>query len=377
MAETSYRPYQPDFVSPPGETLRETIEAWDITQAALAERTGKTLKAINEIVQGKSAITPETALQLERVLGVPAGFWLNREARYQEHRARAAAAERSANDESWAKRFPVRAMERREWLPKTKGPAERVDALLGFFGVANVEAWETVWADVSARYRKARAFEGDRNALVAWLRRGEVLARAVETKPWNASEFSEILRSIRSLTVRPFAEALPEAIELCASVGVVLVVETELPKARIFGATRWLAPSRALVQLSLRYRTEDHFWFTFFHEAGHILKHGKKEFFVEDGAVRSPEEEDADRFAAEMLVPSRAMEGFRQGWMRDKASLLRFASDLGLGPGIVVGRLQHDGTIPPSHLNDLRRRIDPAAIHARTAKSAVAASEGE
>jgi len=376
MVETSYRRYQPDFVSPPGETLRETIEAWDITQAALAERTGKTVKAINEIVQGKSAITPETALQLERVLGVPAAFWLNREARYQEHRARAAAAEASKKDEIWARAFPIRAMERRGWLPSTKGSAEGVNALLTFFGVASVEAWDVVWADVAARYRKAKAFEGDREALVAWLRRGEILARDIETNPWNATGFSEALRTIRSLTAKPFDEALPEAVALCASVGVVLVVEPELPKARVFGATRWLAPSRALVQLSLRYRTEDHFWFTFFHEAGHVLKHSKKEFFVEDGTHRSPEEEEADRFAGEVLIPARALEAFRRGWMRDKASLLLFASNLGIGPGIVVGRLQHDGAIPPSHLNDLRLRIDPAGVQRQTAKSAVAATAG-
>lgn len=361
MVESPYRPYQPDFVSPPGETLRETIDAWDITQAALAERTGKTLKAINEIVLGKSAITPETALQLERVLGVPAGFWLNREARYQEFRARETAGEASAKDEAWARGFPVRAMETRGWLPSVKGSAGRVNALLGFFGVASVEAWTAVWADVAAQYRKARAFEGERKALFAWLRRGEVLARDIETRPWNAAGLTEVLRSIRAQTLQPFGAALPEVIKLCASVGVVLVVEPELPKARVFGATRWLSPARALVQLSLRYRTEDHFWFTFFHEAGHILKHGKRDVFVEDGALPSREEEEADRFAAETLVPTRSLESFCRTWNRDEASLLRFADGLGISPGIVVGRLQHDGAIPRSHLNGLRRRISSAA----------------
>ena len=361
MAETAYRPYQPDFVSPPGETLRETIEAWDITQAALAERTGKTLKAINEIVQGKSAITPETALQLEKVLGVPAGFWLNREARFQEFKARAADDDSSSKDEAWARGFPVRAMERRGWLPSVRGSAETVNALLGFFGVASVEAWEVVWADVAAQYRKARAFEGDRKALFAWLRRGEVLARDIETRPWNAAGLAEVLHSIRSLTLQPFESALPKAITLCASVGVVLVVEPELPKARVFGATRWLSSTRALVQLSLRYRTEDHFWFTFFHEVGHILKHGKKEVFVEDGTLPSREEEEADRFAAENLIPARTVGSFLRTWRRDEASLRRFADEQGIAPGIVVGRLQHDGAIPRSHLNGLRRRITSTA----------------
>ncbi|HPA50365.1 MAG TPA: HigA family addiction module antitoxin [Thermoanaerobaculia bacterium] len=357
MAETAYRPYQPDFVTPPGETLRETIEAWDITQADLAERTGKTLKAINEIVQGKSAITPETALQLERVLSVPAAFWLNREARYQEFKARVAADEKSSKGEDWARGFPVRAMEKRGWLPAGKNPAERANALLVFFGVASVDAWEVVWGDVAAQYRKARAFEGDPKSLFAWLRRGELLARDVETKPWSAAGFTDVLRSLRSLTLRPFDCALPEAVAHCASVGVVLVVEPELPKARVFGATRWLSPTRALVQLSFRYRTEDHFWFTFFHEAGHLLRHGKKDFFVEDGTSTSREEEEADRFAAETLLPTRSLAGFLRSWRRDEASLRRFAEEQGIAPGIVVGRLQHEGAIPPSHLNGLRRRI--------------------
>lgn len=360
MVESPYRPYQPDFVSPPGETLRETIEAWDITQSALAERTGKTLKAINEIVQGKSAITPETALQLERVLGVPAGFWLNREARYRELRAREAAGEASAKDEAWVLDFPIRAMEKRGWLPSVRSSAEKLNALLGFFGVADVQAWNVVWADVAAQYRKAKAFEGERKALFAWLRRGEVLARDIETGHWNAAGLSEVLRSIRSLTLQPFESALPEAITLCASVGVVLVVEPELPKARVFGATRWLSPTRALVQLSLRYRTEDHFWFTFFHEAGHILKHGKKEVFVEAGTPLSPDEAEADRFAAETLIPARSLGRFLRSWRRDEASLRRFADEQGIAPGIVVGRLQHDGAIPRSHLNGLRRRITSA-----------------
>ncbi len=253
-------------------------------------------------------------------------------------------------------------MEKRGWLPNVKGSAERVNALLGFFGVANVEAWNVVWADVAARYRKAKAFEGDRKALFAWLRRGEVLARDVETKHWNAAGLTEALRSIRSLTLQPFDSALPQAGTLCASFGIVLVVEPELPKARVYGATRWLSPTRALVQLSLRYRTEDHFWFTFFHEVGHILKHGKKEVFVEDGTPPSREEEEVDRFAAEILIPARTLGSFLRTWRRDEASLRRFADEQGIAHGIVVGRLQHDGAIPRSHLNGLRRRItSPAA----------------
>lgn len=85
MAENQY---VPDEVSPPGETLSEVLAEHGITQADLAERTGRPRKTIDEIIKGKAAITPETAIQLERVLGVPATFWNRRERQYREHLAK-------------------------------------------------------------------------------------------------------------------------------------------------------------------------------------------------------------------------------------------------------------------------------------------------
>jgi addiction module HigA family antidote len=81
MAEIKGSSFQPNYAVPPGETLRETLEFLGMTQAQLADRTGRPKKTINEIISGKAAITAETALQLERVLGVPASFWSNLERR--------------------------------------------------------------------------------------------------------------------------------------------------------------------------------------------------------------------------------------------------------------------------------------------------------
>jgi len=86
--------YRPDIVSAPGETLLEMLEERSMTQAELAARTGRPEKTINEIVKGKAAITPDTALQFERVFGTPATFWLDRERLYQEYMARRREAER-------------------------------------------------------------------------------------------------------------------------------------------------------------------------------------------------------------------------------------------------------------------------------------------
>ena len=109
MAERDW-PYEPDYAVPPGETLAEVLEEIGIPQKELAERTGRPVKTINEIVKGKAAITPETALQLERALGVPASFWNGRERRYRELLARQREARRLQRQVTWIENFPITSM---------------------------------------------------------------------------------------------------------------------------------------------------------------------------------------------------------------------------------------------------------------------------
>ena len=80
--------YEPDFVTPPGVILEEKLEELGMSQAELAERIGRTKKTVNEIIKAKAPLLPETAIQLERVLGIPARFWTNAEANYRQWVAR-------------------------------------------------------------------------------------------------------------------------------------------------------------------------------------------------------------------------------------------------------------------------------------------------
>ena len=114
--------------------------------------------------------------------------------------------------------------------------------------------------------------------------------------------------------------------------------------------------NKAVIQLSLRYKRDDQLWFSFFHEAGHILLHGKKDVFIEDDN-KNDKEQEADNFAAEILVPQKELQQFLHSSNPSKAAIKRFASELSIAPGIVVGRLQHDGHLPHSHCNDLKRRL--------------------
>lgn len=88
MTKLIVNQYQPNFVSPPGETLLETLQEREISIGELAAKTGIPESAIAEIIGGKAAITPEIALQLERILGIPARFWHNRERHYRDYLAR-------------------------------------------------------------------------------------------------------------------------------------------------------------------------------------------------------------------------------------------------------------------------------------------------
>ncbi|MBD2774380.1 HigA family addiction module antitoxin [Iningainema tapete] len=363
MSNTIQNQYKPDYVSPPGETLQEVLEERGMSQAELAERMGRPKKTINEIINAKAAITPETALQLERVLSIPASFWNNRERRYQEAKVRAEEQERLQKQLAWLKQIPVQAMVKFGWIQRCQDKVEQLRFVLNFFAVASVEQWEEVWSSTHVYFRKSQVFQSDFGHVIAWLRRGEIEAAEIKCAIYDANKFREALQQIRTLTVKPPEIFQPEVVRLCAEAGVAVVFVPQLPKTRTCGATRWLNPNKALIQLSLRYKTDDHLWFAFFHEAGHILLHGKRDVFLEDKGVPGVEKDDkekgADKFAADILIPPTELKRFLvSGQQQSKAGILQFATEIGIAPGILVGRLQHDGVLPSSHWNDLKQRLE-------------------
>ncbi len=311
MSRTATNEFEPDFVSLPGDTLQEVLDERGISQANLAERTGRPKKTINEIVQGKAAITPETALQLERVLGIEAAFWNNLERNYRENLARIEEQERLLSHVDWLDRVPYKAMIKKDWIKKCSDKVEQLREVLNFFGVASPNRWEEVIGEPTAAFHVSEAFEIDKGALTAWLRKGEIEAQHLDCRSFDKDEFRQVLIDARSLTERPLNNVFPDLQKRCARAGVAVVVVPELPKTRANGATQWLSKDKALIQLSLRYKREDVLWFTFFHEAGHILLHGKRQVFVDSGKFTGEvEEEQANRFAADLLIPQKPIMKF-------------------------------------------------------------------
>jgi addiction module HigA family antidote len=357
MASPGLNEYTPEIVSMPGETLQEVLAEQGISQAQLAQRTGRPRKTINEIIQGKAALTPETALQLERVLGIPAAFWSSLESNYREHLARTAERRRLEEHVDWMRTLPVAAMIRQGWIARCPDKIDQLRAVLTFFGVASPERWSELVQ--STELHLSTVSPVDMGALAAWLRRGEIEGRAMRCEPYDRSGFRRALQDARSLTRLPLADALGRLQERCALAGVAIVFVPELAKTRVAGATRWLSTEKALIQLSLRYEREDVLWLSFFHEAAHVLLHGKRSVFIDRGEGTGEQERQADELASNELIPRRAYRELvtRRAFSRDQ--LIERAAELGIHPGIIVGRLQHDGHLGLDQRTELLRPIDP------------------
>ena len=346
----------PELAVPPGESLREALENLGVSQSELASRMRRPVAKINEIVNGKTAISADTAVQLETALGTPASFWIRLQSQYDEAVARQRFEQRIASERTAAERFPYAEMANLAWVARTRKLEEKARNLAYFFGVVSLEQVEEL--ATGAAYRRSLGSRVSKHALAAWLRRGEVLARRVETSPYSPGELVHALPRLRSLTLDGggFFHRLQRE---CAEVGVAVVAVPHLKGTYANGATRWLSPIKPMVQLSLRYPWDDVFWFSFFHEIGHLLRHRKKNVWIDtDRMERSAEEEEADRFAADTLIPKTAYERFVGSRRRvSEADVRTFARQIGVSPGIVVGRLHFDRVLPRTHLNGLRRKF--------------------
>lgn len=357
--DTQASAFRPDYAIPPGEILEETLEARRMKKTDFAARCGRPAKTISEILAGKAAITPETAIQFERVLGIPASLWANLETQYRLKLAEAEERRELARHSDWAERFPVAAMKAFSLIGRERAASDLVESLLDFFGVGSVDAWERHVGQLSVAYRSSQSFKSARESVTVWLRWGEKLAENIDAASFDAGRFRNALNVVRGLMREQLEVWRPQLSSVCRDAGVVVIFVPELPKTHLCGATRWLNRDKALIQLSLRHKTDDHLWFTFFHEAGHILLHGKKDVFIDETSSDETDQKEAEanRFASDILIPPHNWQSFVADGVFSMDSVRAFAGAMGVTPGIVVGRLQHERRIPFSHLNGLKQRF--------------------
>ena len=349
--------FEPDYAIAPGTTLRETMEALGMSQKELATRTGLTQQSLNRIFKGEQPISYETANLLELAVGVPASMWNNLEAQYREQLAKIHERERLKADLSWLKEIPVAELVKRSVLPKISDKVEQLRSVLAFYGVSSVEAWHEIWDTPAVAARRTLCFESCPGPASAWIRMGEIEAQTMGCADYSRKEFKKAVQEIRNLTVETADIFAKKMQDLCAEAGVVLVFVPEMKKVPWFGATKWLSPTKAMIILNLRGKTEDLFWFAFFHEAGHVLNDGKKHLFINTGKLsqEDPKEIHANEYAADILIPRRYNDKIVAA--SSKKRIRAIAEELGIAPGIVVGRYQF--LTKKWHMfNDLKGRLE-------------------
>lgn len=357
----------PNTVPHPGDTVLDYLDFNGWSQRDLARRAGLAPKTISEICNGKAPVTPSTALAFEKAFGRPAHLWLALQRHFDETQARHQEATRHFQWREWAQRFPLREMQKLRFsVPPGRSDAE---ALLYFFGVASPESWNAVWKASSVAYRQTQAFNTREESIAAWVREAELVARDLELANFNEAKLRLSLEFLKNLTRLRVDEAADPLQETCAAAGVALVLIPELKNTGISGCARWLSEKKALIALTLRYKTDDQFWFTVFHELGHILLHRNKQSFIVDNAkdnlldkVVDAEmqrlETEANQFARDTLISPSALGEFVRSKTFTSEAIHDFAERIGIGPGIIVGRLQHDGILARHQGNALKQRLN-------------------
>lgn len=349
---------EPDYAVPPGEYIAEWLEDHKITQTEFAQRLGVSRKHINRVIAG-AALTADMAQRLEFVTGVAARRWLALEAMYR------ADVERLAMEESLASRSELldAVAHLASYLRKQgvvtatrRKPGQLLMQLMAFFAVADADLLQARFDQPAAAFRQATAHEVDWACVAGWLRLGEIEAYEDlrSAARFDPRKLHAALPEIRGVSRLESTRIRPELRRVLGAAGVVLVVIPEVPGSRAYGATRWLEGT-PVIQLSLRRRDDGHFWFTLFHELGHVLLHPAADF-LEGISADGDSEVAADQFARDTLIPPAEVSKLRG--LRSLEAVAEIAEELGVSPGVVVGRLHHDGVWPPSRGQRLFRRFE-------------------
>lgn len=330
-------------VLPPGEVLKEELEARGWAQVELAEIMGRPTKAINEIIAGKKAITPETAVQLAEALGTSAALWMNLETQYQLSKVQ-------TRDQAIARRaalydtFPVREMIKRGWVQATEDLDELQQRFLAFFGMQSLSDKPAV----AFAAKKTDPFEGVIMAQVAWLLRARQMASSHVYKRFDRAGLAAALPELSKLRTAP--EEVRHASRLLADVGVRLVFVEALPSSKIDGACFWLESQQPVVAMSLRLDRIDNFWFVLRHELEHVLQgHGQTRGFVLDQDIEgmdtseiAEEERLANAAAAQFCIDQAQLSDFiaRVAPYFSEERVTLFAKRMGVHTGLVAGQLR-------------------------------------
>ena len=352
--KTAEPSFVPQWASPPGATISTILRQKGMSTIEFAKAMSLSSVEVDALLAGRSRISVGMARGLTQLLGGTVGFWITRDGQFREDAARLEAHRAVAA-------LPISDMVAFGWIQKPAGWLDQTEAVFRFFDVSDLDAWRANYfrTITGVRLRASKSRPPSERSLAVWLRQAEKQAHEVKSQPWDPSKFHDVLEDAKALTrVRNPAKFIPEIQRLCASVGVAVVVVRAPSGCAISGATRLLADDLRFIGLTARHLTDDHMWFTFFHEAAHLLLHPSRDAFVDElsDATSDPTEREADNFAAGILLSESGRQKVQMVSLNMR-SIMRLARELRIAPGIIVGQLQFQQRLGHgSGLNHLKRR---------------------
>lgn len=334
--------------TPPGATIKEQLNTRRMSQKEFAVRLDLSEKHVSKLINGEVQLTPDVAVRLEMVLGVPAKFWNNLEAIYREKLIKVEAENAMDADEVLAKQFPYNEMSKLGWIPATRDSKEKVICLRKFFEVVKLSLLESNQITRIACRRLAVTEKSDL-ALIAWAQEAKIEARDITTAPINTKGLIAHIPEIRKMTLLEPRIFCPKLKGILANCGIALVFLPHLKGSFLQGAS-FRDGRKIVLGLTARGKDADKFWFSLFHEIGHIVL----DHIGQPNGTSQKDEKDADKWSRDALIPFEQFEEFRKGDDFSQSSVRAFAAKLGIAPGIVVGRLQNEGCIEYSMMNGLK-----------------------
>jgi HTH-type transcriptional regulator / antitoxin HigA len=348
-------------VFPPGEFIREELEARAWTQEQLADVLGRPLQSVNQIINGKKEITPETALALGEALGTSAELWLNLESAYRLSRSRAADPDVGRRARLNAL-VPVRKLIGLGWI---EGPDDLDELEAEVCRFLEIDSIDTE-PDLAMAARRGDGYGELTPAQMAWSFRAKHVASTMQAPRFNARRLETKVKELPQRSCR--AEDVRELEQDLKRLGVRFVVVPRLSGAKIDGAAFWLGPSAPVVAIALRFDRIDSFWFTLMHELAHIHQGHAKVGYLDTNLVdasreqasRKPHyERRADDLASQWLIPEDQLQEFIASTKPyySAAKVRALAAHVGVHPGVVAGRLHFLEELPYRNLRGMLVKV--------------------
>ena len=345
----------------PGYYIADIIDDMGISQAEFATRMGSTPKTISQLVNGQANISNDLAKKLSAMLGTSVELWLNLQNSYDQKLIEIQQAKDLDEQKEIAKQIDYSYFVKVAKLPETRNIEEKIRNLLIFFKIADMHI--LLQPDYLVNFRSGKTDKTERQIInsKAWIQTAMNVAENIETKPYDAEKLKKYIPELRGMTVQKPEQFLPRMKEIFNECGVAFVLLPHLKNSGVNGAVKWVNNERVVLALNDRGLDADKFWFSLFHEVKHVLQQKTKTMFISGNIDEITEyntklENDADRFASNTLIPTSELKKFAPTQYTSDREIMEFAELIGIHPGVVVGRLQHDGIISQNRCSTLKEK---------------------